>query len=721
VLRTDRYRTLRPFVIALVGVAAAAFVRWLFNPLIPGPRLPFLFFFPAVALVGLTGNLAAALFATVLSAFVASELFISPFETGAPETTALITFVVTGGAIAAITARLDAARTSSAERARVATERSEELERERAKLEREGRRLTLLADVSHVSPPSPTFEEVASHAARRIAETIGEGCIIRIHEGDRLVPVAWHHSSVEAMPFLAATLRESDEVSQNEYYARLREERHTLILNNLDRSDLGGLAPELQRLHEKYKSQHAFITPVLIGDTLLGTLSVFRTEDVPYPDGDVRAAEAIAARIALALENARLFETAQRDAEDARKARTIAEDASRVKDEFLATLSHELRTPLNAIVGWAHMLRDPALSEDRRRAAVETIVRNAQSQEQLIADILDVQRIMAGKLRLDLRSADLSDIVRAAAETVQPSADAKDIKLQLLLDLNVTPIWGDADRLQQVTWNLLSNAIKFTPPRGRVQVRLQQTDTECEMVVQDDGPGISSEFLPYVFERFRQADSSSTRIHKGLGLGLAIVRNLVELHGGSITASNASEAGGTGAVFTIKLPRRPVGRVPVAAGFNLAATTSDETATWFGEGPSLDGIGVLVVDDDPDARELVSTILQRYGASVTLAASVAEGIAALAKELPDVVVTDIEMPHEDGYTFIRRIRALPREAGGKLPAAALTAYAGAADRMKVLGAGFNMHIAKPVQPAELALIVASLAGKSVAEQQTAQK
>jgi signal transduction histidine kinase/ActR/RegA family two-component response regulator len=418
----------------------------------------------------------------------------------------------------------------------------------------------------------------------------------------------------------------------------------------------------------------------------------------------------IASRQELALENARLLADAERDAEEARRARADAEEASRVKDEFLGTLSHELRTPLNAIVGWAHMLRDPALPEDRRRAAIETIVRNAQSQEQLIADILDVQRIMAGKLRLEPRSIDLGDIVRAAAETVQPSADAKNVKLQLLLDLNVTPIWGDSDRLQQITWNLLSNAIKFTPHGGRVQVRLQQSEHECEMVVEDNGPGIAPEFLPYVFERFRQADSSSTRTHKGLGLGLAIVRNLVEMHGGSITVSNVSEPGRTGAVFTIKLPRRAA-RPATAVADDLESAASGDRPAWLDEGPSLSDLRVLVVDDDPDARELIGTILERYGAAVALAASAEEGMQALTNGAPHVIITDIEMPQEDGYAFIRRVRALPPEAGGKLPAAALTAYASVADRMKVLAAGFNMHVAKPVQPAELAMVVASLAGR----------
>jgi CheY-like chemotaxis protein/two-component sensor histidine kinase len=344
------------------------------------------------------------------------------------------------------------------------------------------------------------------------------------------------------------------------------------------------------------------------------------------------------------------------------------------------------------------------LPVERRDAAIETILRNAQSQEQLISDILDVQRIMAGKIRLSLRTVDLGNVVRAAAETVQPSADAKGVKLQLLLDLDTPTIAGDPDRLQQVVWNLLSNAIKFAPAGGRIQVRLSKIDDACELVVEDNGPGISPEFIPHMFERFRQADSSTTRTHKGLGLGLAIVRSLIEMHGGTISATNGNQPGSMGAVFTIRLPRQAV---------QLAAAdlVVDRTASWNCDRAELDGVNVLVVEDDADARELLMTILQRCNANVTVATSVAEGFAAFAARRPDVVVSDIEMPGEDGYSLIRRIRAVDAQDGGDVPAAALTAYASPTDRMKVLGAGFNIHVAKPVQPAELAIVVASLAGR----------
>ena len=415
--------------------------------------------------------------------------------------------------------------------------------------------------------------------------------------------------------------------------------------------------------------------------------------------------EAEAARAALAAENARLAEAATREAEEAQIARDQAEEAGRVKDEFLATLSHELRTPLNAILGWAHLLRDPQLSTERRQSAIETILRNAQSQEQLISDILDVQRIIAGKIRLNLRSVDLGNVVRAAAETVHPSAEAKGVRVQLILDLDTPAITGDPDRLQQIVWNLLSNAIKFAPPAGHVKVRLLKAGHDCELVVEDNGPGINPEFLPHVFERFRQADSSTTRTHRGLGLGLAIVRSLVEMHGGTICAANSSVAGATGAIFSIRLPREAT---PTVA---IAEAAVDRDAEWRADAPSLDGLRVLVVEDDADARELLGVILEQCGAKVTLTSSAAEGLAAFDAQHPDVLVSDIEMPIEDGYGLIRRIRARSPEEGGNTPAAALTAYASPADRMKVLGAGFNIHVAKPVQPTELAVVVASLAGR----------
>jgi PAS domain S-box-containing protein len=386
-------------------------------------------------------------------------------------------------------------------------------------------------------------------------------------------------------------------------------------------------------------------------------------------------------------------------------ARIDAERASRMKDEFLATLSHEIRTPLNAIVGWATVLRSARLAPTELAEGLEVIDRNARVQAQIIDDLLDMSRIVSGKLRLDVQRIDLADVIRAAADTVAPAADAKDIRLQLVLDPLAGPISGDPHRLQQVFWNLLSNAIKFTPKGGRVQVVLERINSHVEISVIDSGEGIDSAFLPHVFDRFRQADASTTRRHGGLGLGLAIVRQLVELHGGTIRAKSPGR--GQGATFVLSLPMpivhpdvepSPVRRHPTAEPWAAPAES------WL----PIVGVRVLVVDDEPDARALLRRLLEECDAVVSTAASAAEALAALQSNPPDVLVSDIGMPDEDGFTLIRRVRALPAEQGGRTPAIALTAYARAEDRVKAVVAGFQHHLSKPVEPMELIAVVASL-------------
>ena len=389
-------------------------------------------------------------------------------------------------------------------------------------------------------------------------------------------------------------------------------------------------------------------------------------------------------------------------------ARSEAERANRLKDEFLATISHELRNPLNAILGWAHMMRLGKLTPANAERAVETIYRNAKSQAQLVADLLDVSRIISGKLRLDVRTVDLISIVNAAIDSVRPAIDAKGIQLQTILDQETGPISGDADRLQQIVWNLLTNAVKFTPKGGRIQVKVQRIDSHAEIVVSDSGVGISKEFLPYVFDRFRQADASTTRIHGGLGLGLSIVRQLVDLHGGS--ASVHSEGEGKGATFTIMLPF--VGVTGDEKEPEPAQPAQGEADIPFEGLPSLQGLKVLVVDDEADTRELICEVLKECGSEVIMCRSVAEALVALEQYKPDILISDLGMPDEDGYSLISKIRALPAERGGQIPAAALTAYARAEDRMRVLRSGFQFHLPKPVDSAELVTVVASLAGRA---------
>lgn len=389
-------------------------------------------------------------------------------------------------------------------------------------------------------------------------------------------------------------------------------------------------------------------------------------------------------------------------------ARSEAERANRLKDEFLATISHELRNPLNAIMGWAHMMRLGKLNPANAERAVETIYRNAKSQAQLVADLLDVSRIISGKLRLDVRTVDLISIVNAAIDSVRPAVEAKGIRLQTMSDPEAGPISGDADRLQQIVWNLLTNAVKFTPKGGSIQVNVQRVDSHAEIVVSDSGVGISKEFLPYVFDRFRQADASTTRIHGGLGLGLSIVRQLVDLHGGSVSVH--SEGEGKGATFKITLPF--VGVVNEQKEAEPAQPVASDEVIPFEGPPSLQGLRVLVVDDEADTRELICEVLRECGSEVIMSCSVAEALEALEQHKPDILISDLGMPDEDGYSLISKIRALPAERGGQIPAAALTAYARAEDRMRVLRSGFQFHLPKPVDSAELVTVVASLAGRA---------
>jgi signal transduction histidine kinase/CheY-like chemotaxis protein len=385
-----------------------------------------------------------------------------------------------------------------------------------------------------------------------------------------------------------------------------------------------------------------------------------------------------------------------------------AEEANRLKDEFLATLSHELRTPLNAILGWAAILErgtDPATL----RKAAETISRNAMTQGQLIADILDMQRISSGKLTLSLAPLELAPVVEAGVDTVRPAAAAKSIAIETAFEGDTGTVLGDRERLQQVVWNLVSNAVKFAAAGGHVCVSLSRVDSHVQLTVEDDGPGLAPEFIPYAFDRFRQADASTTRRHGGLGLGLAIVKNLVELHGGSVSAANRTQ--GTGAVFTVRLPGASVG-VSRGESSGRGDAASPDHVVSLDETPSLGGLRVLVVEDDADSRELAAAVLRRCGADVTTLASAEGALELVRRDRPDVLLSDIAMPGEDGLALLRRLRRLPASEGGLTPAVALTAHAGTEQRIQALSAGFQIHVPKPVQPAELVAVVANLARRS---------
>ena len=394
---------------------------------------------------------------------------------------------------------------------------------------------------------------------------------------------------------------------------------------------------------------------------------------------------------------------------EAERARAQAETASRVKDEFLSMLSHELRTPLTAIVGWTYLLRGGRLDEATARRGLDAIERNAAAQAQVISDILDLSRMVGAKFRLNVRPVQLSPVAAAAIDPLIPAATAKSLKLQTVLDPGAGLVAGDPDRLRQVVWNLVSNAVKFTPRGGRVTVRVERNPPAgVRLVVEDTGEGISADFLPHVFERFQQGDSSNTRSHGGLGLGLAVARHVVELHGGTIEAR--SEGEGRGAAFTVVLPLVDPAQLPPAAP--APVEDAAQTTSLMADAPDLGGVRVLVVDDGEDVREVVSAVLGQCGAEVQAVGTAGEALEALANFAPHVLVSEVEMRGETGFSLIQKVRALPAPRGGLVPAAALSAYGRTDDRVQALLAGFQIHLPKPVQPKELVAVVASLAGRT---------
>lgn len=449
---------------------------------------------------------------------------------------------------------------------------------------------------------------------------------------------------------------------------------------------------------------------------IIGVLSAHFHQPSRPSEREARLMDLYARMAADIIENAQMHHHAQRELEEREQllvreqmARAEAENANRLKDEFLATASHELRTPLTAIIGWSHMLRNGTLDEATANRALDTIERNAKSQAQLVEDILDVSRVITGKLRLNIEPVDAASVINAAIDSVQLAADSKGIRLEVTLDPSARRVSGDSSRLQQVVWNLLSNAIKFTPSGGRVEVRLERAgEANVQIRVTDTGEGINSDFLPFIFDRFRQADGTSTRRHGGLGLGLAIVRHLIELHGGTVAAS--SDGKGCGSTFTIRLPLAPVQERGKSRRRETASLWSnEETGTRVKSLPSLNGAQVLLVDDDQDTLNMLAAILTEYKAEVQTAGSAAEALEVMEWYKPDVLVSDLAMPNEDGYALINKVRARDAESGRQTPAVALTAYVRVEDRTRALSAGFNMFVPKPVEPQELIIAIANLA------------
>jgi signal transduction histidine kinase/DNA-binding response OmpR family regulator len=476
---------------------------------------------------------------------------------------------------------------------------------------------------------------------------------------------------------------------------------------------------------------HSFLgAPILSAAGVCGWVYLLNKVNADdFTEADERLAATLATQVAIAYENARLYSDAQRHAgelqleiterkhvEEERAqllvreqaARAEAEQANRTKDEFLAVLSHELRTPLSAILGWSHLVRTGKLDETQMSRAFETIERNARSQSQLIDDLLDVSRIITGKLQIEPRPVDLCTIIEAAIEAVRPAFETKGVRFETVLDAAACLVPADANRLQQIFWNLFSNAIKFTPADGQVSVAVKRAGLRVQVSVSDSGIGITPEFLPYIFDRFRQADGSTTRVHGGLGLGLSIVKHLVQLHDGAVEV--ASEGKNQGATFTVSLP---------LASDASAKKTETAAAAEQGNGlPAafsklLEGLRILVVDDEADSRDLVTAILTRCGGEVRCCETATEALETFRAWKPDLLVSDIGMPHEDGYSLIRKLRKLRLKLAREIPAIALTAYATDDDRERTLSAGFQMHVAKPIEPKALVRTIAGAAGRKI--------
>jgi PAS domain S-box-containing protein len=553
---------------------------------------------------------------------------------------------------------------------------------------------TFLADVGPVLSASLDYESTLKSVARMAVPVIADWCAVDVvGERGSLQRLAVAHVDPEKLE-LARSLEErypSDPSASGGVHEVIRTGR-AVYMSRIPASLLVTAARDEEHLRiiRALNLTSYMCVPLVAHGKAFGAMTFVSAESGrEYSEGDVHFARELATRASLAVENARAY--------------ARANEASRLKDEFLATLSHELRTPLNAVLGYTRMLRLQTLPPEKVKPALDIVERNATALKQMIEDVLEVSRIVAGRLRLNVEAVDLPGILRDAVATVTPAADGKGVRLETVIDPLTTPVSGDADRLQQVVWNLLSNAIKFTPRAGKVQLRLSRVNSHVEIAVSDTGRGIAPEFLPFVFERFRQADASFSRQHGGLGLGLAITKQLVELHGGTVTATS----GGLdqGATFTVKLPLMIVHQ-PVDTELR-EQPHNDRQAPSLDAVPRLDGVHVLAVDDEPDSLNLLRAVLEGAGAIVATARSAREALDALQTHPRDVIVADVGMPEMDGLQFIRAVRQL-EEPVRSTPAAALTAYARSRDRITSLASGFQMHLVKPIDPLELIVAISTL-------------
>jgi PAS domain S-box-containing protein len=647
------------YAVAVVTVALALVTRWAMDPLI-GDRQPFAFFYLAVIITSSLAGLGPSILALGLGLLAGDYFFITPrmgpFPAETGDVVALVAYLVVASAIVTLTHSVRHAERRTERRERSSRQREAEHE---AVMVNMGEGLYTVDTQGLVTFINPAGERLFGWTS---VELLGR----RMHD-------LTHYKRPDGTPFPA------DEC------AGLRVLRDGVGLTGHEdtfiRKD-GSFFPVV------YSSSR-----VVVDGKVVGLVVVFR--DVTRQKQATDEREQLLG----------IAEHARREAEVAaaaeREARRAAEAASNAKDAFLATISHELRTPLSPILAWTRMLRKGKVHPEKTSRALEVIDRCAQAQAQLVEDLLDVSRIVSGKLRLEVRPVMLAPVIEKAADIVRPAADAKGLRVQLLLDTEARAVLGDAERLQQVVWNLLSNAVKFTPKGGRVQVVLERVNSSVEIAVSDSGQGIAPDFLPHVFERFEQADVGTSRAHGGLGLGLAIVRHIVEGHGGTVHAE--SPGVGKGAVFTVKLPlmvARTAAEMERRHPTVLARTDGHDL-------PRLEGLRLLLVDDEPDSNEVVHEILSSCGAEVRVAASAEQAREILGRWKPDMVVSDVGMPGEDGYAFIASLRATDGGAS-RLPAVALTAYASREDKMRLLSAGFQAHVTKPIDPGELVTVIANL-------------
>jgi signal transduction histidine kinase/ActR/RegA family two-component response regulator len=571
-----------------------------------------------------------------------------------------------------------------------------------AQLEAQQASLAFLAEAGQLLSSSLDYRSTLSRLTGLLVPRLADWCAVHLDgHGDGVMPLA-HVNPTKLEILRDLYLRYPAPADAPRGYPHVIRTGEPEFFPDVDPNtffESSAVSPEHLSLIRAIGTCSWMIVPLRIQGSVFGALTLaFSDSGRRYGEHDLVLAGEVARRAAVAIDNARLYDLSQQE-------RSRVEAATRAKDEFVAMVSHELRTPLHAILGWLRLMRGGALPEAKRGHALDVIERNAQAQSQLIDDLLDISRFVTGKIRINPSQVDLSNVLDMAIEGVRPAADAKRIRIDLGVEQGGTVMRGDGDRLQQVVWNLLANAVKFTPKSGLVGVRLRRVESDVELTVEDNGQGIAATFLPHVFESFRQADTSLSRSHGGFGIGLSIAKHIVELHGGSIEAR--SPGLGQGSTFIVRLPVSPL--LSTTLGVSRGPATKPESDN-VPLPAGLEGIRVLVVDDEPDARELVAYVLETCGVEVRVAASAADALTELSTYKPHVIISDIGMPNEDGYSLIRSIRTLPSDQTKNTPAIALTAFARNEDRTRALVEGFNLHMVKPVEPAVLVKAVIDLAG-----------